>query len=230
MKKVMLLLLLIGPALSIVAGAQNVTGLWLVKKVQVGEEEMTPTAKWFQLYETGLLRAGNGGNTNLTGSWLLDRKSLLMFDKNGKPDEAGAFETTVTEEKRMTWTRIEEDQKVVVQLLKIEPQDWPSAPWDKIQGNWKIRTSEGMELLPSSLVFESLYFRWDQMVNINFGTPQPNRRSIWRIPAHQSILQLIPIDESLPRSTWQIEFINNHMTWTQIVDGQTIRIEWEQLP
>lgn len=38
MKKVRLLLLLIGPVLLLVAATQNITGLWLVEKTQVGEE------------------------------------------------------------------------------------------------------------------------------------------------------------------------------------------------
>ena len=42
----------------------QIQGLWGVDKVAVGEEEMTPVAKWFDLKDSGRCLGGNGGVIN----------------------------------------------------------------------------------------------------------------------------------------------------------------------
>ncbi len=46
-------------------------GLWEVKRVTVGEEVMTPVAKWFDLKD-GRVYSGNGGLRNTLGTYTFD--------------------------------------------------------------------------------------------------------------------------------------------------------------
>ena len=113
----------------------SIYGLWEVVSVQVGKENMTPTAKWFQLDKNGHFQAGNGGLQNQTGHFQFTEQKLFVSDSNGKKDEFGPFEVQL-KNNQMYWKRLEEGHEVTVSLQKVDTQ--PLAPWDSIIGTWQI--------------------------------------------------------------------------------------------
>ena len=76
----------------------QITGLWEVEKVKVGEQEMTPVAKWFDLKEGNRLHSGNGGVRNTLGAWNYNSENseLLFQNEQGKADEMGAFQPVIS--------------------------------------------------------------------------------------------------------------------------------------
>ena len=109
---------------------QDIRGLWEVEKVEVGDEEMTPTARWFEILEGGKLFGGNGGITNTRGAWTFDQNTNKLEQlSNGQKDPYGAFDVIFSDEaNRMTWSRIEEGMEVKVSLKRVTEK--PLAPWD----------------------------------------------------------------------------------------------------
>lgn len=67
----MLLIVLVVAVLPLSLKAQA-TGLWEVTKVIVGQEEMTPVAKWTQINKDGTFETGNGWLQNGNGTWTFD--------------------------------------------------------------------------------------------------------------------------------------------------------------
>ena len=72
-------------------GFGQIFGLWEVTQVKVGEESMTPTAKWFQLHPDQTYQTGNGGLQNDHGTFSMKDQQLLLTNKEGIVDEMGPF-------------------------------------------------------------------------------------------------------------------------------------------
>ena len=100
--------------------SQHITGLWLVERVQVGEEQMTPVAKWFDIRDDGTCNSGNGWLQNMTGTWSFDKDTseFSATNKFGIKDEAGPFAVEFMGES-MLWSRTEEGMDVRVHLTRI---------------------------------------------------------------------------------------------------------------
>lgn len=210
---------------SIPAQNADIVGYWQVITVHVGEENMTPVAKWFHLDPSGALQGGNGGNINLFGSWETENTDQLLFsDNNQQADPAGAFTIEQTGS-QMTWTRTEEGQQVTINLQRFEPTDWPQAPWDKITGAWRLNSEESTD---SELPFQSVFFRWDHLAIFNRRTELPVWRAMWRINAHRPELELAPYDANQSLSNWQIQFEDKQMMWSRTIDAKEERLVWEK--
>ena len=177
--------------------AQN--GLWEAINVTVGDQTMTPVAKWFDIRENGDVLSGNGGLINIRGTYTYDPATsrALFTDENGTPDEYGAF-TIEFDEKQMTWRRTEDGNQVVVSLKRIDKL--PKAPWDKIVGMWSDEEESG----------DQLFMGWDRTYRLN-SMDNPHRGT-WQIPAHQSELTLYRQDGQ--RNDWSLTFPSDStMEW-----------------
>ena len=110
---------------SFTSKAQDITGLWEVVNVQVGEEEMTPIARWNRFNEDGTFEAGNGWLKSSAGTYEYDKakKSLLPKETEGLQleEDFGAFSVEVNEDE-MIWKREENGEPVKVLLSRIEEQ------------------------------------------------------------------------------------------------------------
>ena len=53
----------------------TIEGLWIVKSVRVGEQEMTPNAKWARFNSDLAQESGNGWFQHSYGIWNLDPKT-----------------------------------------------------------------------------------------------------------------------------------------------------------
>ena len=90
----------------------QVEGLWEIRKVTVGDQTMTPLAKWTRINSNFIYQSGNGWLQNSEGNWSFD-KSLIQFlpiEKDGIADEFGPFEVEIVKD-HMSWTRIEDGDK-----------------------------------------------------------------------------------------------------------------------
>ena len=113
----------------------KIDGLWIVKKVKVGQEEMTPIAKWIKFNPDSTQTSGNGWLQHSFGSWSVHKNKLSMKNTNGVDDESEPFKISL-ESSKMTWTREEEGQNVEVFLEKIDKI--PTSDGNKLMGLWKL--------------------------------------------------------------------------------------------
>ena len=203
LKKCKFIFLLLCVSLCTPAYNQNLTGLWEVTKVTVGDEILTPIAKWFDYQPDGSYTSGNGGLQNLLGNWKVE-KGKLFTDNAGKSDGYGPFTLEKTES-GILMKRSEDGMDVNVQLSRIKKK--PLAPWDLILGSWKLEQVEGTEEV-------SLYFRWDRRFVIK-GTVDGLRSGYWYIHPHAPEIRLISAEgDAFDRScSLQFEDKGKKMTW-----------------
>jgi hypothetical protein len=161
----------------------QIEGLWIVTKVQVGDQPPTPVAKWFDLKADGQLLSGNGGIINNRGSWSQEGEQLIFHNEQGQADTAGPFQIQ-QEDNTMTWTREEEGMQVTVSLETTGV--FPKASWDHLYGNWQIQEiwqgdeNQTPRLDPDQKM--TLFFRWD----------------------HQYVVRNAPNDNLLAPGIWQV--------------------------
>jgi hypothetical protein len=182
-------------------GLAQPAGNWTVKQVSVGDEIMTPTAKWFNLKEDGTFTSGNGGIRNLMGTWEYDAAStsLLYTDSYGVEDPAGPF-TVQLINGEMFWLRTEGGMNVVVQLVPSKGN--LTAPWDLLYGYWEEETGTSNILL-----------RWD---NIYILREEGSRSTGgWVMHSHRHDLLIFPGDPEGPAQRWEVTFIDDRtMEWS----------------
>lgn len=197
------LLLLIGSYIQ----AQQLTGLWMVEEVRVGEETMTPVAKWFRYDEDGTYTGGNGWLQNDEGQWNFDQQTQTFEAKNsfGLNDPFGPFKVFVDDDK-MTWEREEEGMKVVVNLSRTDKLSKSPADW--LVGMWGLQSAEkdGVNNLQSLDPERKIYFfiRWDRIV-IQRNAKGERKTGYWHIHGHKPEVTFLPHDSQMPTETWRVE-------------------------
>ncbi len=173
----------------------EIPGLWQVDQVMIGDELMTPTAKWFEFQNNGKQIAGNGWVQNGLGTWTYNATTheFMTYDQKGRADEFGAFQLSFEGDK-MIWQRTEEGMPVKVTLSPAEEK--PLAPWDKIVGNWTFYKLESVDedenLSTPSLTAFTYYFGWDRVYRKYDATGKRVAMGIWHIEAHSPWLWTIP--------------------------------------
>ena len=215
-------------SVSVFSQNTSLAGYWTVTLVTVGENTMTPVAKWFHLSEDGALQGGNGGNINLMGTWqTLDDGSLLFTTAAGEDDPAGSFAVKQSDNK-MTLERMEEGQLVQVSLQTFDPSNWPTAPWDQITGLWEL-DDEASNIQTKAYGFRTAFFRWDNLVLFNWQQQDgSNWSALWRINAHRPTLELAPNEECPTRESWEISFKDDEMYWTREVEENKETLVWKR--
>jgi hypothetical protein len=185
----------------------QIIGLWEVESVQVGEEMMTPVAKWFKLMETGKLESGNGGIRNTLGYWRFDLEHRLLYMQNEykKADPYGPFDVS-KEEEQMIWSREEDGMQVTVLLKPVE--EIPLAPWDKITGSWKLSKLEPLEGAPLLEFPEKaeMYVGWDGRYRTDIDLPFMKGSGYWHIQAHRPEMITFPYAGCEYNRTYQLTF------------------------
>lgn len=210
---------------------RSIVGLWEIDHVMVGDEELTPTAKWFEFIDGGKYVSGNGGITNLRGSWSLDQNSNILTQLIGdKQDPYGPFNVQISESV-MTWERQEDGMKVLVTLKKVSEK--PLAPWDKIQGNWVTQKAEELDSESQSIKSEytldqdRYYFGWDGRYR-KFNTEGKRiETGIWHIEAHSPWLWTIS-DADNTKTGWSIDIQEKSMIWTKEGDSKILKVYLEK--
>lgn len=180
----------------------------------VGQEVLTPTAKWFEINEDGTITSGNGWLQNASDTWEYDELTKeILFLTNGVPDEYGGFIMANTDT-QMTWQRMEEGEPVIVTLKKVDKK--PLAPWDKILGTWKTEVNAEA---PRTVTFQWTRGFIDQDDKLRmFG--------IWHIAAHRPVLTLFYDRDE--KHIWNIEIDGNKMVWTKEENGEVDTVTFQR--
>ena len=177
---------------------QDAIGLWTVESVNVGDANLTPVAKWFDIRDNGRVSGGNGYIININGTWRYTDGKIVFTDEYGFTDPMGGFEVTTTGD-NMIWKRNENGNPVTVILVRSG--SYPKGPWDMAQGAWRLSDdTEG-----------NLFMGWDKQFRLT--TSSDRRRGIWHINAHRPELKLIRDDGTI--EDWIIGFpTDTTMRWS----------------
>ena len=162
----------------------KIVGLWLVKKVEVGNKEMTPIARWMSFKSDSTQTSGNGWLQHSLGTWSLNENKLSITNTNGFNDTNEPF-NVVLNPNTMTWSRKEDGQNVKIFLEKINKL--PTSEGNKLIGLWeRIPINDSLIYQHTSI----LYLRWDNTyVKHNEGARK--KYGIYKIHGHKPELQLV---------------------------------------
>ncbi len=202
--------------------AQDIIGLWEVVNVQVGEQEMTPIARWNRFKEDGTFESGNGWLKSSAGTYEYDemKKSLLPKETQGLQleEDFGAFSVDINADE-MIWKREENGEPVKVLLSRIAEQ--PKSPADQIIGLWMlthikeagssdIRAIEEKEL-------QMFLIRWDRIYR-EMSVAEGRKTGYWHMNAHKPEVTMLPHTQGDPAESWVISFEPGKLTLTGISD------------
>lgn len=231
MKSLYLLLLIITASLITLGGSLQqqkknpITGLWLIENVRVGDQQMTPVAKWTRIHEDGSFESGNGWLQNSAGTWTYDETAgtYAPEDPLGLEDPFGPFSVRF-EGETMIWQREEEEMPVTITLTKIN--ELPKAPADQVQGLWDLDaiTQDETDITatydPDNRNY--LFFRWDRIYIAR--TPQGERATgYWHMNGHRPEVTLLPHSADIEPQSWRVEADDQELTLTGISDSNTGR-------
>lgn len=203
------------------AQKENITGFWEIAQVVVGEESMTPVAKWFKITSDGCYQTGNGWLQNGQGFWHYDaeKNRYTAIDSLDVADEFGGFAVSF-ENGNMIWEREEEGMPVKVTLVPIE--EMPMSPADYLKGIWDLVeiTEEGKSILTA---FDGedkhrLFIRWDR-VYINFSPEGKKLTGYWHIHGHKPEITLLPHQEGGTPESWKIEVNREELLMSGLSDS-----------
>ena len=227
MKRIKTLLLIAITVCSVQINAQP-TGFWEITKVSVGDQEMTPVAKWTRINNDGTYQSGNGWLQNSVGTWDYDNKSRVFSPKetNGILESYGGFKVD-QEGNNMTWQREEDGMQVTVSLKRIE--ELPMSPADHAVGLWDLTSaSKNGADIQSQIDPDdnyNIHMRWSRLF-VERSTAGKGS-GYWFIHAHRPELTMMSHDsENKPIQSWMISFENDQMIWTGNSDsnrGQVLR-------
>ena len=194
---------------------ESITGLWLVEKVKVGSDTMTPVARWIQFNKDSTQFSGNGWLKHSFGGWQLNNSNLLtMMSTNGLLDTGDPFLISLKNNK-MIWKRKEENQVVKVYLSKIDVL--PTSPGNKLFGLWKLQsqTNEGKDISekenPNNN--QTLYLSWDNVFR-EHNLLSGKRTGVYKIHGHKPELQMVSYGGNSNFTFWNFNIQDSSLTLT----------------
>lgn len=181
-------------------------GLWEISKVTIDGEENTPDGKWMRFYADSTQESGNGWQQHSIGKWKMDylNNELYLHQENGWKDEFENFKVNFTTD-GMTWKRMEEDQEVIVNMVKIEKV--PKRQADDLYGIWKLNSTQIDEIKMKAVENTTIFFRWDKM----FIAQDERNRSygLFKTAGHEDKLELVYYNGECTREYWNFSVKNN---------------------
>lgn len=206
----------------------TIVGLWVVESVKMGDEEMTPNARWMRFNSDSTQESGNGWFQHSVGKWTynLERSELDITNTNGLADPFGPFNIKISNH-QMTWKRLEEGQPVEVRLVKKEVL--PKTYGDHILGLWELDDSlkSNIQFLGLLDEIDYLFFRWDRKFVI--GTKKGKRYGVYNVHGHKAELELFPYGKELERSRWAINQSENKLTLSMMNADSLIRYSFKRI-
>lgn len=191
----------------------TIEGLWVITSVTVGEEEMTPNARWTRFNSDNTQESGNGRFQHSYGTWKLhpDTSELTIINSNGVEDLNEPFKVLINQNK-MTWERTEEGQLIKVTLERSS--NLPETYGDKVLGLWRLESVTGNGNYfaePQGKENDDyLFFRWDKRFVIKSNTQRI--QGVYNVHGHKPEVELIPYGDQFNRNFWSIEFEENFLT------------------
>jgi hypothetical protein len=200
-----------------------IEGLWIVKSVTVGNENLTPNARWTRFKADHTQESGNGRFQHSYGTWALNPESseLSITNSNGLDDPNEPFTISINQNE-MTWERTEEGQKIKVNLVRSF--QLPETYGDQILGLWQLEKAVGdNKYFNESDTNESsayLFFRWDKRFVIESEKGRVN--GVYNVHGHRPEVELIPYGDEVKRDFWRIEFEGDHIALKLLNTDSTI--------
>ncbi len=212
-----------------VSFSQSVEGLWGVISVHVGDQEMTPVAKWFCFNKDGTCTGGNGWTQNVVGTWSYDKKTQEFSPENtnGIKDEYGAFKVSFEKDK-MIWNRVEDGMKVIVVLQPID--ELPASPADLVQGLWALSEvkQKGVDVTstldPDSKQF--ILIRPDKRFRLR-NPDGSSVRGFWHMNGHHPLFTLINDDRTIENQVFDVSFENAQLIMSK--RGEDIIYKYQRI-
>lgn len=192
---------------------QDLTGLWQVEEVQVGDEKMTPIARWMKFNEDGTQESGNSWLKHSEGNYEFNAQDsmLKMVDINGTADNNPSFQIDVQED-QMTWTRIKGGQEVFVRLKPID--QLPASPANKLLGVGKLNQSEGNTTDEEGGTF---FIGWDNVFVYTHPSGE-NKYGVYKCHGHKNEIELIYYGEDCRREWWAYLYEDEGLKLVQTKD------------
>ncbi|MFZ6053073.1 hypothetical protein [Halocola ammonii] len=223
MKKTALLLLLI-TTLAFACGEQpSLEGLWIVENVKVGDQEMTPNARWARFHSDSTFESGNGKYSHSFGKYNFSPESneLALKSTNGLEDVYEPFKVSV-KQNEMTWMRTEEGQKVEVILKRTD--ELPFTYSDQILGLWQLDelSDNGpyFQQSESTDQAEYIFFRWDKRFVMQTQAGRIN--GVYNVNGHRPEVELIPYGDQFERDFWKVDFNEDQIILNRLNTDSTV--------
>lgn len=190
----------------------SIEGLWLVEKVNVGKDEMTPIARWMQFNIDSTQVSGNGWLKHSFGSWSLNDKNQLKINNlNGLSDDSEPFLINLEKDK-MIWRRIEENQKVQVFLKRINKL--PTSSGNNLMGLWKLESYKKDEKditnKENPKNNQTLYLSWDNVYR-EHNLLSGRKVGVYKIHGHKPELQMVNYGKNPQFNFWNFSLIKNKL-------------------
>lgn len=192
---------------------QAINGLWVVNSVKIGEEEMTPNARWMKFDADFTQQSGNGWLQHSIGTWSLnpDTNELSIENTNGLTDLNEPFLMTLGQNE-MIWERTEEGQNIKVTLVRSS--ELPKTYGDNLFGLWKLEESIGegdfFTASKNTNTFDNLFFGWDKRFVIRSEKGRIN--GVYNVHGHKPEVELIPYGDQFERSFWKVDINENSIS------------------
>ncbi|MBU3012010.1 hypothetical protein KO506_11400 [Polaribacter vadi] len=170
----------------------NIEGLWLVKKVNVDNKDLTPIAKWVRFNADGSQASGNGWLQHSVGIYNLNiENQLTVTNTFGIKDDAESFKVNI-DKNNMTWQRKENDLDIIISLEKTDKL--PTSEANKLFGLWKFDSiiKDGKEvsesLNPSKKAM--LFLRWDNTYELR-NYPLGEKYGMFKTHSHKAQIDMV---------------------------------------
>ncbi|WP_439131219.1 hypothetical protein [Polaribacter sp.] len=170
----------------------NIEGLWLVKKVNIDNNDLTPIAKWMRFNTDGTQASGNGWLQHSVGVYNLNAKDELTITNTfGVKDDPESFKVIIDNNK-MTWQTKENDLDIVISLEKTDKL--PTSEANKLLGLWKFDSiiNDGKEV-SDSLNPENkamLFLRWDNTYELR-NYPKGEKYGMFKTHSHRAQIDMV---------------------------------------
>jgi len=192
---------------------QTIEGLWVVKSVLVGQEEITPNARWMKFNSDFTQQSGNGWFQHSIGNWSLNPETneLSIVNLNGLNDLSEPFQVMISENE-MTWKRMEEGDSIKVSLIRSDKL--PETYGDNLLGLWKLDEAIGdgnyFTQSGNTNKVDYLFFRWDKRFVIRSEKGRIN--GVYNVHGHKPEVELIPYGDQIKRDFWKVDYDKNSIT------------------
>lgn len=223
MKKKIILSLIIVLSFFSCKKTKTIEGLWVVKSVVVGDEEITPNSRWTRFNSDSTQESGNGRFQHSYGTWKLNQNSNELFieNTNGLDDLNEPFIITLNQSE-MIWERTEEGQNIKV-ILERSFQ-LPETYGDKILGLWELEKAIGngsyFKETDKKEINDYIFFRWDKRFVIESEIGRVN--GVYNVHGHKPEVELIPYGDEVKRDFWEIQFEENQITLRLLNSNTTV--------
>ena len=199
--------------------AQNeLEGLWEIESVIVGDQDLTPVARWTRIHPNGTLETGNGWLQHASGTYTYNADSGTFKPDNplGMEDPAGPFIVSFEGDK-MIWTRMEEGMNV--RVVAARRDELPMAPADLLGGQWGLTdvryegTVGNQSRVPED--WTSVYFGWDRIYRA-WNTDGQRITGYWHMHADRPELVILPHAENSEPVSWSVKVNKSTLSLTGI--------------